>query len=68
MIIVVIIVLRTNTQSISPGLVKTEASESIEGIDEIPHLNVEDLGQAVLYVLGTPPHVQVISTLLHFNF
>lgn len=29
-------------------------------------LQSEDLSQAVLYVLGTPPHVQVINAFLSF--
>lgn len=26
---------------------------------ELPYLNPDDISAAVLYVLGTPPHVQV---------
>lgn len=50
-------------QSISPGYVKTEIEE-VAGIDpklleNVPPLKVEDLAEAVIYVLSTPPHVQV---------
>jgi NADP+-dependent farnesol dehydrogenase len=45
-------------QSLSPGLVKTEmVSDWFLG--KLPYLNPEDIADAVLYVLGTPPHVQV---------
>lgn len=49
-------------KSISPGFVKTDITD--EGIfKEIlkvrPYLDAEDVSAAVLYVLGTPPHVQV---------
>ncbi|XP_021929734.1 farnesol dehydrogenase-like [Zootermopsis nevadensis] len=52
--------------SISPGLVKTEildvsrnaiCSESV--YRNYAHLEAKDVAEAVLYVLGTPPHVQV---------
>lgn len=47
-------------QSISPGVVKTEifTPEMVEFLQD-PMLNSEDISAAVLYVLGTPPHVQV---------
>lgn len=46
-----------NFQSISPGAVKTEIADFSNV--EIPLLNPEDIAQAVLYALSTPPHVQV---------
>jgi NADP+-dependent farnesol dehydrogenase len=45
-------------QSLSPGLVKTEMP-SKELVESCPFLNPEDIADSVLYVLGTPPHVQV---------
>ncbi|KAJ9589358.1 hypothetical protein L9F63_017435, partial [Diploptera punctata] len=52
--------------SVSPGLVNTEfttvssADYTPETLHEShPHLQPQDLADAVLYVLGTPPHVQV---------
>ncbi|GAB0095664.1 farnesol dehydrogenase-like [Sergentomyia squamirostris] len=45
--------------SISPGLVKTElpGKDMLEKHSAV--LEPEDVSQSVLYVLGTPPHVQV---------
>lgn len=45
--------------SISPGVVKTDIYNDDEYLENTPGLNSEDIAQAVLYVLGTPPHVQV---------
>lgn len=46
-------------QSISPGAVDTEIiSDRLRDL-KIPFLAAEDLAAAVLYVIGTPPHVQV---------
>lgn len=45
--------------SISPGVVKTPIYNNDEYLDKTPHLLTEDVANAVLYVLGTPPHVQV---------
>lgn len=28
-------------------------------LEKMPHLNAKDIADAVIYVLGTPPHVQV---------
>lgn len=57
---------RVKVSSISPGLVKTEiiaASGHPESAAEIfqrtPHLQPEDVADAVLFALGTPPTVQV---------
>lgn len=48
-------------QSISPGAVRTEIfkPEMLELIQNIPFLNPEDVSQAALYAISTPPHVQV---------
>ncbi|KDR14276.1 Dehydrogenase/reductase SDR family member 11, partial [Zootermopsis nevadensis] len=52
--------------SISPGTVRTgiaEASKTpkkmLEAFKNMPSLEPEEIANAVLYVLGTPPHVQV---------
>lgn len=45
--------------SISPGVVKTPIYNNDEYLDNTPHLLTEDVSNVVLYVLGTPPHVQV---------
>ena len=53
-------------QSLSPGGVKTEFAAAAGHLDvdpellnEIPLLESKDIADAVLYILGTPPHVQV---------
>jgi NADP-dependent 3-hydroxy acid dehydrogenase YdfG len=53
-------------QSISPGGVKTEIAEVagfpeelLEKFKDIPFLAASDIADSVIYVLGTPPHVQV---------
>ncbi|XP_055681090.1 farnesol dehydrogenase-like [Lutzomyia longipalpis] len=47
--------------SISPGIVQTALSPhfSKEALRDFPHLFPQDVSQAVLYVLGTPAHVQI---------
>ncbi|XP_052861962.1 farnesol dehydrogenase-like [Anopheles cruzii] len=47
--------------SVSPGGVRTEFlnDTGIEISDDWPMLRSEDVSDAVLYTLGTPPHVQV---------
>ncbi|XP_050076067.1 farnesol dehydrogenase-like [Anopheles maculipalpis] len=45
--------------SISPGGVQTEILNSAELPEGMPLLESEDISAAVLYVIGTPPHVQV---------
>lgn len=45
--------------SISPGVVKTPIYNNDDYLDNTPHLLTEDVSNAVLYVLSTPPHVQV---------
>ncbi|XP_069683461.1 farnesol dehydrogenase-like isoform X3 [Periplaneta americana] len=44
--------------SLSPGLVKTEMPAE-EFLKMCPSLNPEDVADAVMYVLGVPPHVQI---------
>ncbi|XP_025828829.1 farnesol dehydrogenase-like, partial [Agrilus planipennis] len=63
--------LKIKITSLSPGYVKTEFRES-SGIKINPDLsffkaeglNPEDIANGVLYVLGTPPHVQVQELLI----
>ncbi|XP_053689237.1 farnesol dehydrogenase-like [Sabethes cyaneus] len=45
--------------SISPGGVRTEIIPEEFLTAEMPMLESEDIAEAVLYVVGTPPHVQV---------
>ena len=45
-------------QSVSPGLVETELPPK-EYFETMPTLEPKDIANGVLYVLGTPPHVQV---------
>jgi NADP+-dependent farnesol dehydrogenase len=45
-------------QSLSPGLVKTEAIPE-KYLKKSPSLKPEDIAAGILYVLGAPPHVQV---------
>lgn len=53
------------TQSISPGYVKTEMTEASAIPDfgtlvtNTPALEPEDVAASVVYVLGTPPLVQI---------
>lgn len=35
------------------------SDEIIAAVPDLPLLNPEDISAGVLYVLGTPPHVQV---------
>jgi NADP-dependent 3-hydroxy acid dehydrogenase YdfG len=57
-------------QSICPGMVQTDilfASEykitegmtADEFYSNVPHLKCQDICDAIVYILGTPPHVQV---------
>ena len=57
-------------QSICPGIVQTEILPAGgyelpggQSLDEyyasIPNLKCQDISDAIIYVLGTPPHVQV---------
>ncbi|XP_055843614.1 farnesol dehydrogenase-like isoform X1 [Episyrphus balteatus] len=50
---------KIKTTSVSPGLVRTELSPK-EFYDSVGiYLNPEDISQAVLYAVSTPPHVQI---------
>jgi NADP-dependent 3-hydroxy acid dehydrogenase YdfG len=62
-------------QSVSPGVVETEfVAATGRDLDpkqvysSIPHLGPKDVADAVLYVLGVPPHVQVRTGLLFQRF
>lgn len=51
-----------SSQSVSPGMVRTdmhEASGLTDPYENNPYLEPQDVVDAVLYALGTPPHVQV---------
>uniref|UniRef100_A0A182U708 Dehydrogenase n=1 Tax=Anopheles melas TaxID=34690 RepID=A0A182U708_9DIPT len=45
--------------SISPGLVRTEIIGNSGVFNDMPILEPEDIANGILYVLGTPPRVQV---------
>ncbi|XP_023714657.1 farnesol dehydrogenase [Cryptotermes secundus] len=52
--------------SLSPGAVETEileasefSEDSLKGFKDIPFLKSKDIADSVIYVLGTPPHVQI---------
>ncbi|XP_023723991.1 farnesol dehydrogenase-like [Cryptotermes secundus] len=52
--------------SVSPGGVETEIMEAseipkdvLEGFKDMPCLKSKDIADSVIYVLGTPPHVQI---------
>ena len=45
-------------QSLSPGVVATEMCPQ-DFLNTSPALKPEDIAESVLYVLCTPPHVQV---------
>ncbi|XP_068911858.1 farnesol dehydrogenase-like [Tenebrio molitor] len=57
--------------SISPGLVRTEFQDGFpddgtkEAVSQMPALKPEDIAEAVLYILSTPPHVQVHELTIH---
>lgn len=49
-----------NFQSLSPGVTLTDASEkSLRSYPETKFLRTEDVADALIYILGTPPNVQV---------
>ncbi|XP_063696874.1 farnesol dehydrogenase-like [Culicoides brevitarsis] len=55
---------RIRVTSLSPGLVRTERAEKIAGpysdfYEKTVHLMPKDVSDAVLYLLSTPPHVNV---------
>ncbi|XP_067006858.2 farnesol dehydrogenase [Anabrus simplex] len=54
---------------VSPGVVRTEFINNLpkyrtEDCLKWPGLHSEDVGDAVLYVLGTPPHVQIHEVII----
>ncbi|KAJ9580228.1 hypothetical protein L9F63_004101 [Diploptera punctata] len=49
---------KIRVSSISPGMVKTDMAPKFI-IESMPSMNPEDIADAVVYVLGTPQHVQV---------
>lgn len=53
-------------QSVSPGLVFTELLKEFDtsDVENVAGLAAEDVADAVVYVLGTPAHVQVYNTVL----
>ncbi|KAJ3651874.1 hypothetical protein Zmor_017880 [Zophobas morio] len=57
--------------SISPGVVRTEFQEGFpddgtrDAIAQMPALRPEDIAEAVIYILSTPPHVQVHELTVH---
>lgn len=62
---------KIRVSSLSPGMVKTEILEASGNhamsdfvFSSMPYLNSEDISQGVLYILGTPPHVQVYELIL----
>lgn len=57
----ILFVICLSSQSISPGGVRTEIVPQaiLDSMPDMPILEAEDISQAVLYVLGTPPRVQV---------
>ncbi|KAL1404807.1 hypothetical protein pipiens_001027 [Culex pipiens pipiens] len=50
---------KVKVTSISPGVVKTEIIDAMDNHKDFPMLEPKDIADAVLYVLGTPAHVQV---------
>ncbi|GAB0091875.1 hypothetical protein DMENIID0001_067640 [Sergentomyia squamirostris] len=52
--------------SISPGVVQTDIGPafSAEALKDQPHLKPTDISNAVVYVLSTPPHVNVQELLI----
>lgn len=62
-ILYVVINLCIILQSISPGAVRTEFREA-SLYERVVHLEPEDVSQAVLYALATPPHVNVSEIII----
>lgn len=52
-------------KSLSPGLTLTEHTKSFLASEpEVIFVRAEDIADAALYILGTPPNVQVIYIIL----
>ncbi|CAH2051770.1 unnamed protein product, partial [Iphiclides podalirius] len=45
--------------SLSPGLVDTNMVQNLSKAEEVPILQPSDIADAVLYLLSTPPHVNI---------
>lgn len=68
----------TYFQSISPGPVRTEfftanaldtqSAHFEEFLETLPMLEADDVADAAIYILSTPPHVQVRSRFYIINF
>ncbi|XP_033610992.1 farnesol dehydrogenase-like [Cryptotermes secundus] len=65
-------IININRYSISPGAVKTEIAEAsgvpkeiLEQYKDNPIMEAKDIADSVMYVLGTPPHVQMSLGLSH---
>lgn len=54
-----------NEQSINPGLVDTDFLDTFDPVlrSFLPKLTADDVRDAVVYALGTPDHVRVITDL-----
>ncbi|KAF5305537.1 hypothetical protein FQA39_LY01628 [Lamprigera yunnana] len=52
---------KTKITSISPGIVETEfrKASNLQSLKKYPSLGAEDVTDAALYILSTPPHVQI---------
>ncbi|XP_037919691.1 farnesol dehydrogenase-like isoform X2 [Hermetia illucens] len=50
---------KVKISSVSPGLTNTTIGDHFISMVDMPVLNPADVSNAVLYCLGTPPHVQV---------
>uniref|UniRef100_A0A182WKA6 Dehydrogenase n=1 Tax=Anopheles minimus TaxID=112268 RepID=A0A182WKA6_9DIPT len=54
----------TKVKSISPGIVRTEMVPEGKQFENTPMLEADDIVGAILYALGTPPHVQVHEVII----
>ncbi|XP_315496.5 farnesol dehydrogenase [Anopheles gambiae] len=55
---------RVKVTSISPGIVRTEMVPEGDQFQDKPMLETDDVVSAILYALGTPPHVQVHEVII----
>uniref|UniRef100_A0A182NLZ9 Dehydrogenase n=1 Tax=Anopheles dirus TaxID=7168 RepID=A0A182NLZ9_9DIPT len=55
---------KVKVTSISPGIVRTEMVPEGDQFKDTPMLEAEDIAGAVLYALGTPPHLQVHEVII----
>ncbi|XP_055612042.1 farnesol dehydrogenase-like [Uranotaenia lowii] len=57
---------KVKVTSISPGWVRTEiVPEEYLNQSDLPMLDAADVSSAVLYAIGTPPHVQIQEIMMH---